>query len=426
MSDDLSTAPPVVVVGGGIGGLACARALTLAGHRVRVLERTTTPHDGGAGLHVWANGTAALDRLGVLDRVLEVAPRQRVCSFVAHDGRALGAWNVARLEADLGYPTIAVERRVLHRALRESLPEDVLAQGRTVDRVRETADGAAVHLTDGAVVAAAFVVGADGVRSRVRQALPGARPVRRHGYVGWRGQSRTGALAPGTFTAVFGPGIRLTYYDVAPGLVHWMAVVEADDALARPAEPAVVLAALRVRYAGWGATVEHLLAGADPEHLLRHEVLDRDPESRWGAGHVTLLGDAAHPITFNVGQGASQALEDALELASLVPVSTAPGEVPSRLREYEEVRRRRTTPLQRTARWIGRLGRLSSPPGVLLRTAVMRTGWDRVAWSGVQADAAYAVERFAAAPPLLPVPGSGPPAVLVTPSRPVAVKESPR
>lgn len=387
---ELTRAHPVVVVGGGVAGTAVALALHRTGHRVLVLERREAPEDGGAGLHLWGNGTWALDRLGVLGTVMVRAPRQRVCSFLDDRGRALGAWPVAHLEEELGCPTIAVERRDLVDALRAALPDEVIRVGASARAIEQDDEGVRVFLEDGTSVEGVLAVAADGVHSRIRQSLPGARPVRRHGYVTWRARVRSQFVQPGTFEAYFGPGQRFTYYDVAPGVVHWMAVVESAEDV-ESGEGA--LEELRGRFATWPWAVRELLIQEPLDGLLRHEVVDRDPERAWGIGRVTVAGDAAHPITFNLGQGASQALEDALELAACLE-HVDPGDPQEALRRYERARRRRTAPLQRLARGIGRLGRLSGSVGVRVRRLVMGAAWDRAAYGGTRRDVQYAVNRF--------------------------------
>lgn len=374
-----------------MGGLGMALALSRVGHRVIVIERRESPEDGGAGLHIWGNGTLALDRLGVLDAVLDVAPRQRVCAFRDSSGLSLGAWPVAKIEADFGYPTIAVERAELVSVLRRALPEGVLRVGLAVTRAVDLGDQVRVFLEDGSSMDGVALVAADGIHSKVRAGLPGARKVQRHGYVAWRGTSCDNLVAPGTFEAYFGAALRFTYYDIAPGVVHWMAVLEGDDDIDATKPPRLQLGA---RYAEWPAVVRRLVEGADEERIIRHDIIDRSPERSWGRGRITLAGDAAHPITFNLGQGAGQALEDALELQQQLDHCDAQTGIPTAFRRYEDVRRRRTAPLQRLARQIGRLGRLSSRLGMRTRGVLMRLVWDRNAYQSTRRDIAYALTRY--------------------------------
>ncbi|MEU7580004.1 FAD-dependent monooxygenase [Streptomyces sp. NPDC041068] len=363
----------VLIAGGGIGGLAAAVALRQRGFDVLVLERGQELRDGGAGLHVWTNGMLALDALGLADKVLETAPAQRVCHFSSWTGEVLAAWPVGRFAERYGQPTVAVERSVLHGILSSALPRTALRTGARVCGIAQDRHGVRVRLADGTEATGDVLIGADGVYSTVRDALHGPSASHYTGYVAWRGRARLRheLIPPGTFNGLIGRGDRFTYYDVGPGIVHWMSVANAPQG-GRDAPG--VLAVLAERHRGWPAPIQDLLAATPESDVTRYDVVDRAPDRRWGHGRVTLLGDAAHPITFNIGQGACQALEDALVLADrLGSRPWAPAEA---LRAYESERRARTAAMQRQARWIGRVNSWANPWTVRLREAAMRRLWD--------------------------------------------------
>lgn len=374
-----------VIVGGGIGGLAAALALQQRGIEAVVLESAPELRDGGAGLHLWSNGVLALAELGVSERVLETAPVQRVCEFRTAAGDILGAWPVADFAERHGAPTIAVSRSDLHAALAEALKPGTVRTGAEVVACRQNPGSARAVLADGTTEEGDILVGADGLHSAVRRHLHGYRAPRFNGYVAWRGHARieSAVVPPGTFRAFFGRGERFTYYDIAPGVVHWMSVAGGPSG---GRDGASVRDMLAERHRDWMAPVSEILAATDEKTIIRSDVFDRRPDRRWGADRITLLGDAAHPITFNVGQGACQALEDALVLARAV---SSEGSTVSALRTYEAERRKRTAPLQRLAWGIGRMGALRNPLACRAREAFMRATWDRVALAGTEKDIAY-------------------------------------
>jgi 2-polyprenyl-6-methoxyphenol hydroxylase-like FAD-dependent oxidoreductase len=188
-------------------------------------------------------------------------------------------------------------------------------------------------------------------------------------------------IPPGSVNGLFGRGTRFTYYDVAPGTVHWMSV--ANGPAGGQDEPGVA-EMLAERHRGWASPVQDILAATTDEGIIRSDVTDRKPDRRWGTGRATLLGDAAHPITFNIGQGACQALEDALVLAEHLERGEA--DPVAALRAYEAERRARTAPMQRIAWRIGRMGAVENRFAIAGREAFMRAFWPSRAFRAAEKD----------------------------------------
>ncbi|MGV9290791.1 FAD-dependent oxidoreductase [Streptomyces sp. NPDC003719] len=373
----------ILIAGGGIGGLAAALALQRRGFEPVVLERADSLRDGGAGLHIWTNGVLALDHLGLAGKVLEVAPVQQVAHFTTWRGDVLGAWPVGDFVERYGAPTIAVERSVLHGVLRDALEGSPLRTGAHVVSFDQDPDGVTVRLADGRTERGDLLIGADGIHGAVHDQLFGPARNLFSGYIAWRGRApmEHADIPPGTFNAVFGPGTRFTYYDVAPGLVHWMSVANGAPG---GRDGAGVRDMLLRRHEGWAGPVADILRATPEEWILRGDVEGRRPERHWSKGRVTLLGDAAHPITFNIGQGACQALEDALVLAE--HLDRGGSDPVAALRRYEEERRRRTAGLQRVAWWIGRMGAVENPLLIRAREAFMRKNWNTKAFRAAEKD----------------------------------------
>jgi 2-polyprenyl-6-methoxyphenol hydroxylase-like FAD-dependent oxidoreductase len=374
----------VLIAGGGIGGLAAALALQRRGFETVVFERAQELRDGGAGLHIWSNGVLALHYLGLAEQVLQVAPVQQVAHFSTWRGETLGAWPVGDFVERYGAPTIAVERSVLHGVLRDALQGPVLRTGAHVVGVEQDQDSVTVRFKDGSTETGDLLIGADGIHGAVRDALFGPPRNRYSGYIAWRGRARMEEhpqIPPGTFNAMFGPGTRFTYYDVAPGMVHWMSVANGPaGGRDRPGVRDLLLD----RHRGWASPVADILRATAEEGIIRGDVLGRKPERAWGRGRVTLLGDAAHPITFNIGQGACQALEDALVLAEYL--QEGQGDPVAALRRYEDERRARTAPLQRIAWTIGKMGAVQNPLLIRAREAFMRKNWNTRAFAAAEKD----------------------------------------
>jgi 2-polyprenyl-6-methoxyphenol hydroxylase-like FAD-dependent oxidoreductase len=233
-------------------------------------------------------------------------------------------------------------------------------------------DSVAVHLAGGDVVRGDILVGADGIRSAVRRQLLGDTPPDYMGEVAWRAAVDLDhpLIDPATFRCLLGPEGRFVIYPIAPGRVHWMSVTQGEPG---GRDGADVREQLLERHRNWAAPVTELIEATPIASILRSDIVDRDPDRRWGEGRITLLGDAAHPMTFHVGQGACQAIEDAVALATQLRPGT---DAVAALRAYEADRQPRTALMQRTARAIGRMGGMNHPATSRRRAAGMGTSWE--------------------------------------------------
>ncbi|QWF83995.1 FAD-dependent monooxygenase [Amycolatopsis sp. CA-230715] len=379
-----------VVVGGGIGGLAAAIGLRAIGWEVTVVERAEVLDDAGAGISLAANGIRALDELGVGTAVREAARYQYTGGTRVPAGRWLARMDGALLERELGTPIAGIPRAALHSALRAALPESALRVGSEAEPVSTVDPGrAGIRLAD-EIVDADLLVAADGVRSRWRALLfPG------HPGPVYSGSTVLRAITaepadPGTdFELTWGPGAEFGHIAFRDGRAEWHAVLDAPAGV-RHADP---LAAVRARFGGWHDPIPALLDATRPADVLHHDVHElRTPLPRFTSGRVALLGDAAHAMTPNIGQGACQALEDAVTLAAAL--SACPT-VEAGLARYDAERRPRSQAVARAARQAGRLGHgLRNPVAIALRNTAFRLTPARAAVSVVLRHARWTPPRL--------------------------------
>ena len=363
-----------VVVGGGIGGLTAAVALRQAGVETVVFERTPESKELGLGLHLAINAMRALRELGLADEVARRAgtPVERML-FLNYRGRVLSEWPVVELTKRFGVPALAVTRPTLQRVLVEAAG-DALRMGTEVVRFEQDEDGVTARLADGGEERADFLVGADGIWSQTRTALIGDSGLRYSGFTTARAiVDFDEAQAPrGLLRQHWGRGAVFVSYRVPDGRLFWVAATRTEGA--PNGEAALDKRSLLERYREFVAPVPAILEATPEELIVSVSAQDRVPVDHWGEGRVTLLGDAAHPMNPTQGQGACQAIEDAVVLGKSVRTH---GDVVGALRAYEERRIPRSSKFVRQSRLIGATGRWQNPLACALRDQLLRLGGKR-------------------------------------------------
>jgi salicylate hydroxylase len=358
----------VAIIGAGIGGLAAATALSRHGFRVDIYEQAGELREVGVGLHLGCNGSRILNRWGLADRIRDVAVRP--VSLEVRDwcqGRVVSQLPMGdSWEKEFGSPYYTIHRADLHRILADQIQDVGLHLDHRLVSFDDEAEAVRLEFAGGRTAEADVLVGADGIHSPTRLALTGPDAPVFSGTSAFRGlvpTDRLPGLPSGTMFIWAGPQTRLLCYPVSRGRFMTFVALVADQAWdleswTSPGDPADLSAA----FAGWHSDVIAII-GAVTE-TRRWALYDRDPLPRWSVGRATLLGDAAHPMLPHHGQGASQAIEDAVALAHCLgaqqagPGSRGPG--PNRwitdgLRHYESVRLSHTARVQRGSRGGGSL-----------------------------------------------------------------------
>ena len=344
--------------------MAAALALHRAGVGVTVCERAPVFAEVGTGMSLWPNATRVLRSLGVLDQVMARGAEVLQFNLQRPDGSLLAAIPTGGFET----PAVCVHRADLHRALFEPLPAAGLKPDKVVQTFEPGAEGVSVRFAGGAVIEADGLIGADGINSVIRAQLHGAAPPVYRGYTIWRGLApNPGGLVRGHLSETWGTGQRFGIMPIGQGRVCWYATqngpaAQPDTAAGRQQE---VLKLFR----GWHAPIPALIESTPAGVILKTDACDRPALGPWGRGRVTLLGDAAHPMTPNMGQGACMAIEDAAALAKVL--AGAP-DVAAGFRAYEALRQTRTASIVRRARRIGVIGQWQNPLMVHGRNFVTR------------------------------------------------------
>ena len=395
----------VAIIGGGIGGLTAAIALSRAGVDVSVHEAAAELKEIGAGVALHANAMRVLRAIGVEDGVRKVAGRSEwAVTRNGVTGRVISKTSRGQQAALLGIEGATVHRADLLDVLAAAVPPGVVSLGQRCVSIDADGEVAVARFADGSSAEADVIVGADGIHSVVRTALFGPDAPRFTGKICYRSVIPASAvrgtplgadngqwLGPhGTIVLYPLRGEELInvvchYDDASYRHESWVAQCPRDEVL--------------TRYAGWHESLLRLFAAGDTWY--KWALYDRDPIPAWTRGRVTLLGDAAHPMLPYLGQGACQAIEDGAVLAAALSAPGAASDPVAALDRYERTRRPRASRVVLTARERGLSNHLASPLAALRRdlTIAVRKRLNRRDADG--RGAAWLAEYDATAPDVL-------------------------
>lgn len=334
------------IIGGGIGGVAAAAALYRLGIHATVYERAPRLEEVGAGMMLWPNATRVLKTLGLLDDVARRSATNTHFLVRASSGQVL--MNIALGTFDV--PALCTRRSDLLASLLSAVPPERIRLGREFSHLEQFKSKVRVHFSDGSIEEHDAVIAADGIRSGVRAQLFGISDPVYRGYTVWRGVAAYAGpgARKGYNSETWGHGSRLGILDIGQGRYTWYATANIPQRAAAPGER---LDEIRKRFGAWHEPIPALIESTDL--ILENGAYDLPPLPRWTAGRVTLLGDAAHPCTPNLGQGGGMAIEDAMVLAKCI---THDGSIEAALRRYELLRRRRTGHIQQRSLLMGHIG----------------------------------------------------------------------
>lgn len=375
-----------LICGAGIAGLALAQRLTVSGWEVTVVERAPSPREQGYMMDFFGLGYDAAEAMGLLPRLTELSYRLDDVSYVNSSGQRRASLDYDRFARLVDGRLLSIMRPDLERALREQVKGDVvLHYGRTLENVENRPDGVRAVLTDGTVLDADLLVGADGIHSQVRAMLFGAesRFIR---YLGLHTAAyifddpHVRQQLGNRFSLTDTVDRQMGLYGLRDGRVAAFAVHHDPD----PAIPDDTRAAMRGRYSRLGWVVPRALQSCPPPSELYYDMVAQVEVPQWHRGRVVLLGDACQAVSLLAGQGASLAVAGAYVLGQQL---AAGGPVEEALARYQHAWK----PVVEAKQEVGRRGAKwflpSSRARLWLRRASLQLtalpGWDRVAGGGL-------------------------------------------
>ena len=329
-----------IVVGAGMGGLTAAIALKQVGYRVEVYDRVRQLRPAGAGISLWSNGVKVLNRLGLGAEIAVIGGGMQRMSYLTEQGEVLNDFSLQPIVEAVGQCPCPVARTDLQRMLLDACGADTVQLNSQCVGVEQTSECATAIFADGRRATGDVLVAADGTHSMIRNVVVG-KPIERQyvGYVNWNGLvDFSDCLVPKHNWAIYvGNGQRASMMPVGGDRLYFFF----DVPLPQGAEGLGDVKAELTRYfQGWAAPVQHLIETLDPTTTNRVPIHYVDPLPRLVNGRLALLGDAAHSMPPDLGQGGCQAIEDAWVLANYL-ISTNIG-VADALKRYEADRKDRT------------------------------------------------------------------------------------
>ncbi len=346
-----------MILGAGVAGLCTALALRQRGTKLALYEAAPEYRAVGAGLVLSLNGTAVLQRLGLLEEAVTQGCVLERMQFTDAQLQPISENLVGHFSWRSGLPFLAMHRNRLLNLLWRQVADQVHFNHPYTD-LELNPEGARVRFADGSSASADYVLAADGSQSLARQRHIDPRPLREAKQICWRGIART--PLPYTYRRslleAWGPGRRFGFCQIDQHDVYWYALIDTEQS--PPSAQATPACWLGDQYLNFHPLVRQLISSTPSGTVVRHAIRDLPELPNWYKGRLCLMGDAAHAITPNLGQGACQALEDGLRLAeALCEYPTPEGAFAA----FQRRRQQRVEFISRESYRIGRLGQMRNP-----------------------------------------------------------------
>jgi 2-polyprenyl-6-methoxyphenol hydroxylase-like FAD-dependent oxidoreductase len=359
----MSEVERVVIVGGGVGGLAAAVGLRRAGIEVEVHEKYDHLARRASALTLWSYAIKSLRELGISEPERFGAPID-VAEIRERDGTRIEEIPVGAVSRELGAPSYEVDRRLFREACLELLGDGVVRMGSECVGIEQHEREAIALLADGGRAAGDLVIGADGAHSVTRGAVAAEPQLRYAGYSAWAGVLESfehPLLGPNRHIEIWAEGSIGGVADLGQGRARWYVTHDSRPG-AKWGE--VDKRAVLEHVAGWYELLPAAVAAAEASSMVTMEAWELEPLPSWIDRRLVLLGDSAHLTTPSVSGGACTTIEDAAALTRLLAGATP---LPESLRRFERERKRKDERMVRRSRWAGKLQHLRSPTGRWLR-----------------------------------------------------------
>jgi len=357
----------IAIIGGGIAGLTTAIALQKIGKRPVVFEAAETIKALGAGLGLASNALQAFKRLDILEEVIDRGRILPAFTIFDQKGRQITKTDSKKLSRKYGIDNFTIHRATLHHLLLSKLDaQQVFTDKKAID-IEQKENSVIIKFQDGSIHETNFVIVADGIHSEIRKKLcPGTFP-RYAGYTCWRAVIDNPGLAYTESSETWAPAGRFGIVPLAFNKLYWFACINAkpnDDRLKN-----FTITDLQHHFKDFHHPIPEILQQTKNECLIHNDIIDLQPILNYAFNNILLIGDAAHATTPNLGQGACQAIEDAIIIADEINSNT---DVRTAFTKFEKRRIKRTHDIVKKSWTIGKIAQLENTFLVSLRNTVFR------------------------------------------------------
>lgn len=363
--------PRAVIIGGGIGGLTTGLSLKKAGWEALVCEAAPALRPVGKGIWVPTNAMTVLAKLGLADQVAAEGWALSGIDLRTVDGKTLGSFDLEDVRNRLGFTTISIHRARLIGVLAGALGRETLRLNARFNHVEENANSLVVHMEDGSSLETDLLVGADGLKSSVRQWVQPEVKLLDSGQSCARGvaRMRLPASLATRCQEIWGGRFRFGFSAIGQDEVYWFAPFSDP----KKEKIKTVREFMLDRYGSFPAVVLEILRNTPEEEIILTRLEELPKLNGWSKGRVQLVGDAAHAMTPNLGQGGAQAMEDGFFLGKeLEGLESGKTGIEGRLSEYSRKRYVRVRPIVKTARLFGQVAHWENPFGCWIRDSLLR------------------------------------------------------
>lgn len=352
----------VNIIGAGIGGLTTALTLKKRGLNVNIYESSAEIKPVGAGIILANNAMQVFQKLGIQDKIEEAGNKISFMKITDDHLNPLSVANLSEYEQKYRVSNIAIHRGELQKILANEIGFDNINLSKRLSKIEKNT---LFKLTfeDNTTIESKIVIGADGIKSVVRNQLFEKSILRNPNQICWRGICEIDL--PGKYhnelNEAWGKGKRFGFVKISDKKVYWYALANS-----RKVGDEVNLTEF---FNEFHIDILNIISGTKKEQIIITEIIDLKPIDKWQGENVCLIGDAAHATTPNLGQGACQAIEDAYVLGKLLDNGL---EIQNTFTEYENLRRKKAHTIVNTSWTVGKMAHIENSFGIWLRNFAMK------------------------------------------------------
>jgi 2-polyprenyl-6-methoxyphenol hydroxylase-like FAD-dependent oxidoreductase len=352
----------ISIIGAGIGGLTTALTLKRRGLNPMVYEAAEEIRPVGAGIMMANNAMQVFEGLGVREKIETAGNYISDLRITDAQLKDISVVSFKPFEEKYGVRNVAIHRGALQKILAEELGYEHIALGKRLQTI-ERQEPFSLLFEDGTSVDSAILIGADGIKSTVREQLITKGEIRSAGQICWRGLCEYNLPEKYSHAGVeaWGKGKRFGFTRIDQKRVYWYAVVSTH----------LVKEDFLSLFLDFDSEVRNIIIATPENQIIKNDIIDLKPISVWQDKNVCLIGDAAHATTPNMGQGACQAVEDAYVLGKLLDKGF---QLEETFRQYQEIRSKKAHWIVNNSSLLGKVSHWENPLAIGLRNFLMRIG----------------------------------------------------